>query len=123
MIHPEEPELETLQPGNSLVPAEGRARRGVHGTRPCAPPCSPLPHARHTLAAGGGGGLFAEFKEILVKVYRWLWLERSSRSLAKVSPAAASMLTEEVWKEQGAGRKRLGSVTPPPSYAAVCKAQ
>lgn len=59
---------------------------------------------------------------MLGKVCHWSWSEWSSRSLARVSLAAASVLTEEVWKER-AGRKRLESVTPPPSSAAVCEAQ
>lgn len=106
MIHPEEPELETLQTENSLVPADGRARRGVRWTKPCARSRGSLPPARQIPAAGEHGSLFrAEFKEILGKVGRWSWSERSSRSLAQVSPAAA-VLAEEVWKK-GAGRKRL----------------
>lgn len=58
---------------------------------------------------------------MLGQVCRWSRLERSSWSLAQVSPAAASGLTEEVW-EEGALKKRLESGTPPPSYAAVCNA-
>ncbi|TKC40519.1 hypothetical protein EI555_013080, partial [Monodon monoceros] len=69
-------------------------------------------------AAGGGGGLFlAEFKEILGQICHLFWSERSSRSLAQVSLAAASVLTEEVWKEE-AGRKRLEAATPAPSFPA-----
>lgn len=58
MIHPEQLELETLQPGNSFVLADGRARRGVHPTWSCARLRSPLPLALHSLAAGGEGNLF-----------------------------------------------------------------
>lgn len=106
MIHPEEPELETLQPGNSLVPADGRARRGVRWTKPCTGPRSSPPPARHSPAAGAPGSLFrSEFKETLGNVSRWSWSERSSWSLAQVSPAAASVLTEEAWKEAAGGRR------------------
>nr|XP_055187775.1 collagen alpha-1(III) chain-like [Nyctereutes procyonoides] len=43
------------------------------------------------------GGLFcAEWRAILGEVGRWSWSERSSWSLAQVSPAAASVQAEEV---------------------------
>lgn len=104
MIHPEEPELETLQPANSLARADGRARRRVRPARPCAQDWqSPASCPGHSRADGGEGGLFAEFKEILGSLSLWSRSERSSRSLAQVSPAAASGLIEAVWKEGRAG--------------------
>ncbi|XP_049731479.1 skin secretory protein xP2-like [Elephas maximus indicus] len=94
MIHPEKPELETPQPGNSLAGSTGEpggepARRG------------PSPSIRSPC--------------LLPWPQSGLWGKR-------VSSARTSALTEEVWKEC-AGRVRLESVTPPPSHAAVCEAQ
>lgn len=122
MNHSEQLELETLQPRNSFVLADGRARRGVRPPRPCARLRRPLPPALHSPAAGGEGSLFFGVKRNRGQSLPLVVVRASSWSLAQVSPAAASVLTEEVWKE-GAGRKRLESVTPPPSYDAVYKAQ
>lgn len=96
MIHPEELELETLQPGNSLARADGRAWGGG-GCSPGRAP-RPAPAASCSLPGrwGRGGLFYEEFKAFLGKVSRWCWSDRSSRSLAQVSPAAASVQAEEV---------------------------
>lgn len=71
MIHPEELELETLQPGNSLAQADGEPEGSSSGRTPRpapAAPCAlpgPLPGRR-----GRGGLVCAEFKAILGKVGR-----------------------------------------------------
>lgn len=43
MIHPEELELETLQPGNSLARADGRAGGSSPCRAPCPAPAAPCP--------------------------------------------------------------------------------
>lgn len=97
MIHPEELELETLQPGNSLARADGRAGGRSPGRAPSPAPAAPCPLPWPLPSRWGKGSLFyAELKAILGKVCRWSWSERSSRSLAQVSPAAASVQAEEV---------------------------
>lgn len=59
MIHPEELELETLQPGNSLARADGRVGErgsspgGAPRPAPAAPPL-PAPRPGRDPAAGGG---------------------------------------------------------------------
>lgn len=50
MIHPEELELETLQPGNSLAQADGIAGGELYRRGPAPRACSPL---RPTLATAG----------------------------------------------------------------------
>lgn len=42
MIHPEELELETQQPGNSLAQADGRAGGELYRQGPAPSTCSPL---------------------------------------------------------------------------------
>lgn len=120
MIHPEEPELETPQPGNSLARADGGAGRASVPGGPGPGTGTPSSCRGPSPAAEGGRSLSCvDLMEILGEVGAasplsgWSWSERSSRCLAQVTPAAASVPAEEVWKE-GAGRERLELVTPPP---------
>nr|XP_040145100.1 translation initiation factor IF-2-like [Ictidomys tridecemlineatus] len=90
-------------------PAKRRADRRVRGARG--------PAGRGRAARGGAG---AELGGDLGGAGN-----RGARTRTRTysgSAAPAPVLTEEVWKE-GAGKERLESVTPPPSHAAVCKAQ
>lgn len=110
MIHPEEPELETLQPGNSLVRAEGSAGRESR-TRPRPAP-QPLPPARRSPAAGGGAASSARNRKKAGAKAALAEVRAVSPSLAQVSPAAAPMLTEALAEEEGAGRGRLEPAAP-----------
>lgn len=110
----------TRDPGGQSVPRGAASRTGS--------PLPPAPVLARPL--GEGGGLFwRSGKESWTKsaaassaLTGWSRPERSSQSLAQVSPAAAPVLAEEVCKEW-ASKQKPESETPPAALAAVCTAQ
>lgn len=113
----------------SSIWVDERSGRTVRPARTCvrhwqSPASSPGPSP----AVGGGGGLFwRSGKESWTKsaaassaLTGWSRPERSSQSLAQVSPAAAPVLAEEVCKE-GASKEKPESETPPAALAACAR--